>query len=591
MDSAEAVKTWEELSKAIDEIYNQNASQLAFEEVYRRGYNLVMKKHGDLLFEGLTENLRRHLKVSSAILSSTSSEFLLEATSKEWNAHKVAFGMISAVLMYMDRSYCKNSKKPVVMDLALQLFREEVINASTAQRIRLVLLEQIALERAGCIIDRDMVRVIVNMLLALVRGGASAYHEEFEEYFLIETERYYRQESLQLVSSSTCAEYIHKVDLRLAEEADRLKAYIPTVTEPKLWSMMNLELIVTHAQSLLDMDSGLSAMFRDNRIEDIRRLFNLFCRVNSCVEMFREYTGRYIVKCGMEIISGQEEAKDPIAFVRAILELKAKFDVIIRDACRNEKKMVKQLKDSFETFVNKDNRCSASLAAYVDELLKSNSQAATESEIEGKLDQALVIFRYLSDKDVFESFYRKHLCKRLLSNRSSSDENEKFVISRLKTECGYQFTSKLEGMLLDMNISKTAMVGFRPNASSCDLEVTLLTAGHWPLTPSPQQCRLPAQLTQAMSSFRAFYTERNSGRKLTWLLNSGSIDIKVRFSLLFVVAVCELMMGCGNRLTSLKASVTLRCPSTKRASCSYSMTMTICRSRRLHSIPKSQNWN
>ena len=52
--------------------------------------------------------------------------------------------------------------------------------------------------------------------------------------------------------------------------------------------------------------------------------------------------------------------------------------------------------------------------------------------------------RFLADKDVFESFYRSHLSKRLLSARSASDEIEKIMIAKLKSECGQQFTSKME---------------------------------------------------------------------------------------------------------------------------------------------------
>jgi Cullin family len=35
------------------------------------------------------------------------------------------------------------------------------------------------------------------------------------------------------------------------------------------------------------------------------------------------------------------------------------------------------------------------------------------------------------------------------------------MIAKLKTECGYQFTSKLEGMFTDMRISKDAMEQYR----------------------------------------------------------------------------------------------------------------------------------
>ncbi len=78
---------------------------------------------------------------------------------------------------------------------------------------------------------------------------------------------------------------------------------------------------------------------------------------------------------------------------------------------------------------------------------------------------------------MFAEFYRKQLAKRLLLNRSASDDDERSLITKLKVwivalgswvwvvliltfclvlqyRCGAQFTSKLEGMLTDMNVSK-----------------------------------------------------------------------------------------------------------------------------------------
>lgn len=95
----------------------------------------------------------------------------------------------------------------------------------------------------------------------------------------------------------------------------------------------------------------------------------------------------------------------------------------------------------------------------------------------------------MQEKDVFERYYKQHLARRLLTNKSVSDDSEKNMISKLKvsgaipdihcvvstspdrlplfmvsflqTECGCQFTSKLEGMFRDMSISNTTMDEFR----------------------------------------------------------------------------------------------------------------------------------
>ena len=44
---------------------------------------------------------------------------------------------------------------------------------------------------------------------------------------------------------------------------------------------------------------------------------------------------------------------------------------------------------------------------------------------------------------MFEAFYKKDLAKRLLLGKSASIDAEKGMISKLKAECGAQFTNKL----------------------------------------------------------------------------------------------------------------------------------------------------
>lgn len=66
----------------------------------------------------------------------------------------------------------------------------------------------------------------------------------------------------------------------------------------------------------------------------------------------------------------------------------------------------------------------------------------------------MALFRHLQEKDVFEKYYKQHLAKRLLGGRTVSDDAERGMLVKLKTECGYQFTSKLESMFTDIRTSR-----------------------------------------------------------------------------------------------------------------------------------------
>ena len=63
----------------------------------------------------------------------------------------------------------------------------------------------------------------------------------------------------------------------------------------------------------------------------------------------------------------------------------------------------------------------------------------TEQEIEVVLDKCMVLFRFLQEKDVFERYYKQHLAKRLLLDKSMSDDSEKNMISKLKVRINYYY--------------------------------------------------------------------------------------------------------------------------------------------------------
>lgn len=90
MDKAVATQTWGALANAIDEIYNRNASQLSFEELYRNAYNLVLHKYGNLLYEGVTDKLNQHLSETAKRLEQVPDSKLLEDISTTWAEHQVS---------------------------------------------------------------------------------------------------------------------------------------------------------------------------------------------------------------------------------------------------------------------------------------------------------------------------------------------------------------------------------------------------------------------------------------------------------------------------------------------------------------------
>jgi len=83
----------------------------------------------------------------------------------------------------------------------------------------------------------------------------------------------------------------------------------------------------------------------------------------------------------------------------------------------------------------------------------------SEQEIETILDKTMVLFRYLLEKDVFERYYKAHLAKRLLLNKSVSDDSEKNMISKLKVRHIFKAHSIMNFLIQMRFISSRLNVG------------------------------------------------------------------------------------------------------------------------------------
>lgn len=174
------------------------------------------------------------------------------------------------------------------------------------------------------------------------------------------------------------------------------------------------------------------------------------------------------------------------------------------------------------------------MADYCDALLKKGGTKMNERAIMVALEHVVRLFNYLTDKDLFSEFYRKRLASRLLQQRSASTDAEKAMIGKLKMRCGAQFTSKLEGMMNDMENGgdeSTAFADFvRDHAISlpCEFTVQTLTSGFWPSYPS-DEVRLPAVMANCIEHFQAYYNTKTNNRKLRWLHGLGAVTVGGRF--------------------------------------------------------------
>ncbi|XP_057447618.1 cullin-3B-like [Lotus japonicus] len=532
VDPKYAEKTWKVLEHAINEIYNHNASGLSFEELYRNAYNMVLHKFGEKLYLGLVKTVTSHLREISQSIESAQGEVFLDELNRKWVDHNKALQMIRDILMYMDRTYIPSNHKTPVHQLGLNLWRDEVIHSSkTRARLLDTLLDLVLRERNGEVINRGLMRNIIKMLMDL---GPRVYEGDFEKQFLEVSTNFYCLESQGFIESCDCGDYLKKAERRLNEEMERVSQYLDPASESKITAVVEKEMIENHIHTLVHMEnSGLVNMLLDDKYEDLQRMYNLFRRVLAGLTIVKEVMTSFIRDTGKQLVLDPERLKDPVDFVQRLLDLKDKYDKIISMAFNNDKTFQNALNSSFEHFINLNARSPEFISLFVDDKLRRGLKGVGEEDVEIILDKVMMLFRFLQEKDIFEKYYKQHLAKRLLSGKTVSDEAERSLIVKLKTECGYQFTSKLESMFTDMKTSHDTTHGFYAShgpelGDGPTLSIQVLTTGSWPTQPSPQ-CNLPTEILGVCDKFRAYYLGTHSGRRLSWQTNMGTADLKATF--------------------------------------------------------------
>uniref|UniRef100_A0A8D3DUQ3 Cullin-4B n=1 Tax=Scophthalmus maximus TaxID=52904 RepID=A0A8D3DUQ3_SCOMX len=527
-------ETWQKLKEAVEAIQNSTSIKYNLEELYQAVENLCSHKISAKLYKQLRAVCEDHIKAQidqfreyPLTVSVYPCVLFLKKIDKCWQDHCRQMIMIRSIFLFLDRTYVlQNSMLPSIWDMGLELFRFYIISDLKVQSKTidgiLLLIER---ERNGEAIDRSLLRSLLSMLSDL-----QIYQDSFEQRFLEETNRLYAAEGQRLMQEREVPEYLHHVNKRLEEEADRVITYLDQSTQKPLIATVEKQLLGEHLSATLQ--KGLTHLLDENRIQDLSLLYQLFSRVRGGVQVLLQHWIEYIKAFGSTIVINPEKDK---TMVQELLDFKDKVDHIIDICFMKNEKFVNAMKEAFETFINKrPNKPAELIAKHVDSKLRAGNKEATDEELEKMLDKIMIIFRFIYGKDVFEAFYKKDLAKRLLVGKSASVDAEKSMLSKLKHECGAAFTSKLEGMFKDMELSKDIMVQFKQYMQcqnipgNIELTVNILTMGYWP-TYVPMEVHLPPEMVRLQEIFKTFYLGKHSGRKLQWQSTLGHCVLKAEF--------------------------------------------------------------
>ncbi|KAH3686489.1 hypothetical protein WICPIJ_002528 [Wickerhamomyces pijperi] len=559
---------WSTLSQSILQILNQNAGSLSFEELYRKGYNIVLKKHGGILYESIGGVISGYLEGCYTKLINVEEEGdgqVLDRVIQLWRDFEISMKLISDVFLYLDKVYTRENHLLLVYDHGVTLFRDLIIKRDQGKIGNLInekILDLITANRAkGAMIDFFKIKEVMMMYLSLeetdengVLIGETYYTLFFERYYLDRSGSFYEGLAGEQFQLGNGRAYLKWVEGVLLDEENKMSLYLNAETCEKLRMLMSRICIVSKIDQVLRFpQESLRDWVHLRKEEELTLLYRLLSRAG--------YFDGLLVQID-EIIKDEEGLKSPsldgqgkekvkisqvsTVFVTQVIALKDKYDQILR-YLSTDANVQKTIETSFTSVLNPaaaaaaTSRLSEFLSYYIDEFIKK-SKDSNDTEISAFLDNAIVIFRFIKDKDVFEKFYKNHLAKRLLKAQSEKDDDlERMLIDRFRNEIGSTFTAKLEGMFKDIHLSRELSAKFNHK----NLHVSVLTKTFWPIQPTETSSliNLPSVLEDLQSQFTQYYTNCFNGRNIQWVYNFGTVDIRVKFTKKLHELNCSIYCG------------------------------------------------
>eukprot|EP00762_Andalucia_godoyi_P002799 ANDGO_04496.mRNA.1 Cullin-1 len=371
-----------------------------------------------------------------------------------------------------------------------------------------------------------------------------------------QTDEYLKKASVGWVQESSVAQYLDRIEAFINAEENRSIALLDPSSHAQLLNVVRVRLLSDHLDWVLnDPKSGFMWLLQNDQLEVLSRLNRLLRFVDNGMERLGDGFRSFIIqecdaiRLSIEIKeveddkekkgSALEEKAKADEYSRKILEQHDKYRSLVRSVFEGSDIMNASFRRAFESIMGAELAgvsTSELLAGFCDALLRRRYRDIDDVAFDKFVDNLIACYAYLSNKDLFISFYQNGLARRLLST-TPTDDVEAGVLLKFKEKYGSSLTSRMEGMLQDRVVSMEYNERFSEwlrgagsnHAFSFGFSCQVLRNGCWPqfepstLTPS-------AEVMSAMEAFTQFYKTIRDRAILTYKHSLGQVVLKVNFT-------------------------------------------------------------
>ena len=274
--------------------------------------------------------------------------------------------------------------------------------------------------------------------------------------------------------------------------------------------------------------NGLSKLY-----ELINYLNNFVLEVEECKKKVSEIFRPYIKERANEIIGNEEEIKNPKILIPKLINLQKELNNLIYQCFQGDPHFQDDVIRSLR-FVMQKEFYSKQLSNYVDFCMRNKLKGASDQVVNNEFNDIISLLRILNDKLAFFEDANKKLSDRLIKDTTLSKEREKIFISKLTQEKGVSATSKMTGMMEDLEENKKIEEQYKSFSkeqkynNSINFKVKVVQQGTWMISQKQvKSYNLPKFLLNNVNSFEKFYENRyKDKRKLLWCFDISRVEIQ-----------------------------------------------------------------
>ena len=516
-----AQNSWAQLETNLKELTSSRKMSSGRESMYQTVSTLCNNDNGNFILMKLMDFIVNYISFELAELQVKEVDVyaFTELYELHWEKFQTNLRDILSIFMYLDGDI-RNKREQGIWDKSHSLYKETLLRHPVLyNRLMSSIMDLIYDERAH---ERDNKLILFKLLQMLTKLGL--YFDKFFNLFIESTQKYYNSVAKTLFDSLSVSEYIHYVEKSLKKEQERIVNYLGSQSTGD--NITAVELIMVKSMSSNILEKGLKGLIEYNKLSDIALLYKLFKKVDELKTLDTHFCA-VIKEAGNAIMLNSDENKNLIS---ELLDFQDKVDNIMASSFENNIKFKFSNKSVWENFLNTGNKIALELAKDLDSNLKKGGKVRlTESELEKRFTGIINIFKLINSKDVFEAIYFNRLAKRLLLDKSKSNDMEKLMISKLKSECGSVFILRLRNIQNDIDFSNTLNTTFMESfQSQIDFKVWVLTENGWPKA-SILKPVLPSSLNLIKENFSKFYSNQLNKRYLIWNTNMSYCELNCCF--------------------------------------------------------------